>query len=820
MRPDNAHPPDCTCAACIGARPQRRPPSDDGHDNGDWRVVDCPTCEGTGRIYAGWSNPDQGRVARCPRCLGNGKIRQKRSTPRHREDSPPGRTRRPANDPTRGADAAPPSRPARRRRPIWEDALEDAAATPNPHAAARQSRPSRPAQPREPATRAVRPPSGGAPPSPPGRSRSPRRRRRGGGGVWIILLFIAVIGVAVFVGVNPDVQSDIATFLDGLGGSEGTPPTPTPPQAAAAPLPTATPLPPTPTPAPPFEWVTVVTPQSRALKSGDVPATGYHAGWFGSMSEDEFSYDGSTYTVLEVLFRESEGEVSVRLDSCLLPTTLYALRVGPTELRWPASERSEQECLTSQSSQQAFRFTADEPVITAEEPFSITLVLIAEGVAAAAAAPVPTPTAQPTPPIQPTATAGAVRIPPTQSPAPRAVVVPTSTPAPTRTPTPTAAPTRTPTPRPTPRPVLVPTNTPAPTVTPTPHSSPALRHLELKQYMLELINDERAAAGLSPVVLGDNIAAQLHAESAVENCFGSHWGIDGLKPYMRYSLAGGYQSNGENWHGRTSSFRRNGTTWSSMEYCLTGSTRGFPPSVTISREDILKAMIGWMDSPGHRRNILTASHRKVNIGLATDGYNFGAIQHFEGDYMEYDSLPTIDGSILTLSGKTKNGAHFNESGDLGVQIYYDPPPHTLTRGQLARTYCYGSGRLVASLRRPLTGNSYWPEDEFTRTYSPCPNPYEVSADTPGPVTPDEARAYKNRAVRAYQNQVGATILVPWITAHEWRVTSNTFSVRADIGDVPPGVYTIVVWAPLNGEREVISKYSIFHGVTPPDTYTP
>ena len=61
--------------------------------------------------------------------------------------------------------------------------------------------------------------------------------------------------------------------------------------------------------------------------------------------------------------------------------------------------------------------------------------------------------------------------------------------------------------------------------------------------MLELINDERVSAGLNPVVLGDNAAAQLHAEASLENCFSSHWGIDGLKPYMRYSLAGGYQSN-------------------------------------------------------------------------------------------------------------------------------------------------------------------------------------------------------------------------------------------------------------------------------------
>ena len=46
--------------------------------------------------------------------------------------------------------------------------------------------------------------------------------------------------------------------------------------------------------------------------------------------------------------------------------------------------------------------------------------------------------------------------------------------------------------------------------------------------MLELINAERVKAGVGPVVLGNNIAAQLHATDALENCYFSHWGLNGL----------------------------------------------------------------------------------------------------------------------------------------------------------------------------------------------------------------------------------------------------------------------------------------------------
>ena len=141
--------------------------------------------------------------------------------------------------------------------------------------------------------------------------------------------------------------------------------------------------------------------------------------------------------------------------------------------------------------------------------------------------------------------------------------------------------------------------------------------------MLELINAERAKVGAPAVVLGDNIAAQLHAETSLENYSSSHWGVDGLKPYMRYSLAGGYQSNAENGSG--------------SDYCITASD-GYRANASIKQE-IRETMAGWMRSQGHRRNILDPWHKKVNIGLAWDRYNTVMYQHFEGDYVEYQNMP-------------------------------------------------------------------------------------------------------------------------------------------------------------------------------------
>ncbi len=390
--------------------------------------------------------------------------------------------------------------------------------------------------------------------------------------------------------------------------------------------------------------------------------------------------------------------------------------------------------------------------------------------------------------------------------------VPTSTPMPVNTPVPvstsTPVPTSMPVPVSTPAPTgtAEPTGTVAPSSTPSSAPAPNLRHIEEKRYMLQLINEERVRAGVAPVVLGDNIAAQLHAESALENCFSSHWGIDGLKPYMRYSLAGGYQSNGENGSGR--------------DYCVTASD-GYRGLASID-EEIRETMDGLMNSPGHRANILRTWHKKVNIGLAWDRYNIIVAQHFEGDYVEYDQLPSIEGNVVAMSGTVKNGVIFGDEQDLGVQIYYDPPPHALTRGQVSRTYCYDGGLQIASLREPLTGNSYYIDDEFTKTSKACPDPYDVPADAPAPRSHDESHQFWQAAYDASQAMGEQVIIVPWVTARSWRAGETSFEVSADIGDLlaqyGDGVYTIMLWGGIGSERAVISEYSIFHGVTPPDGY--
>ena len=382
--------------------------------------------------------------------------------------------------------------------------------------------------------------------------------------------------------------------------------------------------------------------------------------------------------------------------------------------------------------------------------------------------------------------------------------VPASASFPAPTPTLTPLPISTSFPYPTATLTSVPSPTPIPT--PTPVVNPSQRHLDEKLYMLELVNNERVMAERSPLVLGDNVAAQLHAEAALAGCYSSHWGDDGLKPYMRYSLAGGYQSNGENGSG--------------FDYCIKASD-GYAAIPSIEAE-IREAVEGWMDSPGHRSNILDPWHRKLNMGIAWDRYNAPMFAHFEGDYVSYEQLPTIESGILSIEGRTTNGATQQDLWDMAVTIFYDPPPAALTRGQLARTYCYDNGRKVAGLRPPAGGGSY-SRHSFNSTYHPCPNPHNVAANTPAPRSPAEASRFWREAYQASNAIPVQSITVPWITSQRWQVNGDNFRIRADISDVlaehGAGVYSLFIWGIIDSEDVVLSQYSIFWDVIPPDTYS-
>ena len=141
---------------------------------------------------------------------------------------------------------------------------------------------------------------------------------------------------------------------------------------------------------------------------------------------------------------------------------------------------------------------------------------------------------------------------------------------------------------------------------------PAQRHLDLKELMVELTNGHRAEAGVPPVRIGDNPAAQLHAEGSLEGCYASHWDRWGLKPHHRYSLSGGTGAGAENVAG--------------LDYCIRFLDGHLP--IRSMEDEVAEAVAQWMRSPDHRRVMLDPAHTLLNAGIAHDRFNANLVQHF------------------------------------------------------------------------------------------------------------------------------------------------------------------------------------------------
>lgn len=318
--------------------------------------------------------------------------------------------------------------------------------------------------------------------------------------------------------------------------------------------------------------------------------------------------------------------------------------------------------------------------------------------------------------------------------------------------------------------------------------------------MLSLINEARAETGVPAVTMGTNRAAQIHADNSLANCISSHWSIDGLIPDMRYSLAGGYQVATENIVG--------------SDYCRLGG-QGYSP-ISSTSEEVRDAMRVWMNSSGHRENILRGRHRKVNIGLAWDTYNFVAVQQFEGDYVKFSALPSIDGGALSMEGVLKNGANLEHGDHFIVTVLFSPPPRELTQGQIARVYGSCLGRKVAFL-------SYRSSGTTESTWTTCLNPHDVPADSPAPASGQEAHELWEEARSRYQSeQRKLPLTVQKIKMSIWRLDGDRFTIRADLSSVlaehGPGVYVVTMFGVLDGEVEPISEYAIFHDIPQPTGY--
>jgi uncharacterized protein YkwD len=130
---------------------------------------------------------------------------------------------------------------------------------------------------------------------------------------------------------------------------------------------------------------------------------------------------------------------------------------------------------------------------------------------------------------------------------------------------------------------------PAPT---TPPPSPADPIVAAEAEVVRLVNVERAKTGCSPVAANDALAkaARDHSTDMAKNNYFSHTSLDGTQFADRISRAG-YQ-------------------W-----------RGAGENIAKGQRTPADVMNAWMNSSGHRANIVNCGFRDLGVGLAYDGTN-------------------------------------------------------------------------------------------------------------------------------------------------------------------------------------------------------
>ncbi len=167
----------------------------------------------------------------------------------------------------------------------------------------------------------------------------------------------------------------------------------------------------------------------------------------------------------------------------------------------------------------------------------------------------------------------------TSAPAPTTAAVPTTT-VPTTT---TAAPTTT-----TAAPTTEATTPPPPPPTTVAAPAPAAPAPDpgVEGEVVALVNAERATAGCGPVASDAGLAgvARAHSADMRDRGYFSHTTPEGLSPWDRAAAAGVSGASAEN--------------------------------IAQGYGDAASVMAGWMDSPGHRANILDCSNTRLGVGVA------------------------------------------------------------------------------------------------------------------------------------------------------------------------------------------------------------
>ena len=229
------------------------------------------------------------------------------------------------------------------------------------------------------------------------------------------------------------------------------------------------------------------------------------------------------------------------------------------------------------------------------------------------------------------------------------------------------------------------TATTAPVAVPT---SDNLTQEQGRQYMLSLINRDRATMGLKPVVIDETAgrAAQLHCDDMASKGYLSHYDPNGANPIQRYTEIGGSDYVMENVDIHTVG------DYSPRAAAVTVSV-DIAPTFKKSEIEHLESLYFNEVAPndGHRKNILDPAHTSVGLGLSRAdagrrGVRLVSDQEFINKYGEFQPIPTkaAPGQKIGFQGRLQKGVKF-----FNVDVTENAIPQSMSMAQLAIPASYG-----------------------------------------------------------------------------------------------------------------------------------
>jgi len=261
--------------------------------------------------------------------------------------------------------------------------------------------------------------------------------------------------------------------------------------------------------------------------------------------------------------------------------------------------------------------------------------------------------------------------------------------------------------------------------------------------VVRLVNEERTSRGIPPLKRHDALdtAAYGHSQDMGLHDFVSHTGSDGSTVGTRV-LAAGYT----------------GSTWIGENIAAGHSS----PDMVMYDPDW-----GWMNSPGHCANILSANYREIGMG-----YYYDAGDTYPGGSWGYGHYWTQD---------------FGSRSDTGCTDVYPVIINNeaySTTNLTVQLYIYGPGD--ATHMRFRNEGDAWPDD--WETYCPIRENWTLAA---GSTNPRTVYAQVRNSSHTYEASDDITYLGadPILSVHP---TSVTFLTEQGSGTCIPGTHAIQV----------------------------